>query len=236
VVTRVPTVVLIHGAGCDHHAMGPLAEALAARGVKARAIDLPGRGASPGPAATTACAAAERIAATIPEGAVVLGHSYGSAVAIELALLGRPIAGLVLAASGARLRVHPAILETMRAAEAAGPASPPTAAWIEGVAPRAVVESIDRAARAVPSTTTRIDWEAVNAFDRLGTIDAVRCPTLILAGTADTLTPPKYARYLAEHIAGAELALLDGVGHWCLVEAAERAADHIRTFVSKLGG
>jgi len=224
-----PTVILIHGAGCDHHAMAPLATALEARGVEARAIDLPGRNDAPGPPATTAGEAAARIAGAIDARAIVLGHSYGSAVAMELALA-TPIAGLVLASSGARLRVHPAILETMRAAEAAGPASPPTAAWIEGAAPREVVEAIDRACRAVPSTTTRVDWEAVNAFDRLGALEAIAVPTLILTGADDALTPPKYGRYLAEHIRGAELALLDGVGHWCVVEAAERAADRIALF------
>jgi pimeloyl-ACP methyl ester carboxylesterase len=97
-----------------------------------------------------------------------------------------------------------------------------------------VIAAIDAAARAVPSTTTRIDWEACDAFDRLGALEAVRVPTLVLVGEADTLTPRRYAEHLAAHIAGAQLAVLEGVGHWAIVEAADRAATLIADFAERL--
>jgi pimeloyl-ACP methyl ester carboxylesterase len=130
-------IVLLHGAGCDHRAMRPLADALRARGLEVMTPDLPGRGDVAGPACSTAREAADAVGRELDSRGVlrpiVLGHSYGGSVAIELAM-GRALGGLVLAATGARLRVHPSILDTMRVAETAGRESPPTFGWTEGAA------------------------------------------------------------------------------------------------------
>jgi pimeloyl-ACP methyl ester carboxylesterase len=44
-------------------------------------------------------------------------------------------------------------------------------------------------------------------------LDALRVPTLVIHGTADPLFPPAHGSALADQIPGAELLLLDGVGH-----------------------
>jgi len=80
-----PDVVLVHGdwhgAWCWDRAVG----ALAAAGITALAIDLPGRGNDPGPL-TDLHGDAERVSAVLDslDGPVVLaGHSYGGAVITE---------------------------------------------------------------------------------------------------------------------------------------------------------
>lgn len=47
---------------------------------------------------------------------------------------------------------------------------------------------------------------------------AIRCPTLVLVGDSDALTPPDNARELAEGIAGARLVVVEGCGHLSTIE------------------
>lgn len=229
-------IVLLHGAGCDGREFDELAPRLAPLDVIRP--DLPGRGDASGPAPTTVADAATFVARHVESigvrRAVVLGHSYGGAIALELALA-RPdlVAGLVLVATGAKLRVHPSILATMEAAAAAGPRSVVAVPWLANADP-AVVARFERHAAEVPSASTLADWRAAHAFDRMAEVANVSCPTLVLAGTADPLTPPKYARFLAERIAGAELALVEGAGHMLPVEHAAEAAARIVPFAARI--
>ena len=126
------------------------------------------------------------VVAALGAGRVVAGgHSYGGAVAIELAL-SRPdlVAGLVLFDTGAKLRVHPDILVGAEAL-AVDPA------WAANLA----------------------DWRACDAFDRRAEVATIRVPTLVLTGADDALTPPRYAEFLGQRIAGATVVLVPGAGH-----------------------
>ena len=68
-----------------------------------------------------------------------------------------------------------------------------------------------------------------DAFDRLAGIGAIRARTLVLSGTADPLTPPKYAAFLREAIPGAQLLSFEGAGHDLPLECpAEVAAALVR--------
>jgi pimeloyl-ACP methyl ester carboxylesterase len=55
---------------------------------------------------------------------------------------------------------------------------------------------------------------------------AIRCPTLVLVGDADQLTPPDRAQEIASGIAGARLVTVPGCGHLSTLEepAAVNAA------------
>lgn len=210
------TLVLVHGAGEDHHVWDPWCALLAPYPVLA--IDLPGRLDVPGPALTTVADAARFVAdLTAARGVdrfVVAGHSYGSAIALELALtFPERVSGLVLASSGARLRVHPAIYEAL--SEGRDPAQN-GAPW----------------SKQMPIETAIADWHAVGGFDRLGQPLGVRAPTLVVVGELDPLTPPKYARYLVEHIAGAELVLVPNAGHEVPFEQAETVVAHVRKLLT----
>jgi len=58
----------------------------------------------------------------------------------------------------------------------------------------------------------------------------VQVPALIIAGTEDTLTPPKYAEYLAAHIAENELHVFEGAGHMLMMERAADVSEAIEAF------
>jgi pimeloyl-ACP methyl ester carboxylesterase len=228
---RLGTLLFVHGASCDHHAAEPLAEALP--DVDVIAPDLPGRGGTPGGPCATPAEAASFVGAVIDalelSSVVVVGHSYGGGIALELAL-GRPLAGLVLASTGARLRVHPAVLEAMRVQAETSPTSVGLLGWSDGADPQ-LIARLDAYARAVPSASSLADWRSTNSFDRLGALGAIRTPALVLAGELDVMTPPKYAQRLADELVGSRLELLPGAGHMLPLDQAGRIAPLIRAFM-----
>jgi pimeloyl-ACP methyl ester carboxylesterase len=70
--------------------------------------------------------------------------------------------------------------------------------------------------------------------DRTSALAAVNAPTLVVHGTADPLVPAAHGEATAEAIAGAQLMLVEGMGHdlphvkgpW--PQVIEAIADHIR--------
>jgi pimeloyl-ACP methyl ester carboxylesterase len=50
---------------------------------------------------------------------------------------------------------------------------------------------------------------------------SIRCPTLVLVGDGDELTPPDLAREIAAGIAGAKLAIVENCGHLATIERPE---------------
>ena len=59
----------------------------------------------------------------------------------------------------------------------------------------------------------------------------VDCPTLLLLGEADRMTPPKGARPLAEALADAETVVLPGTGHMMTIEEPDRTLDALKAFI-----
>ncbi len=227
-----PPLVLVHGAGANAAVWDPVARALG--GFEVWCPSLPGRGGSEGEAPATAAEAAgwlaEGLARLGGPPPWVAGHSYGGAVAIELALLGAPIAGLVLVATGARLRVHPGVLEAAAlAVERAAPMS--TRFAFVGGEP-AAIEAYEAALARTPPAATLRDWGACDAFDRIGAIDAIEAPALVLGGTADALTPPKYHQYLGAHLPRGQLRLVEGRGHMLPWEDPQAFGREVRTYVA----
>lgn len=57
--------------------------------------------------------------------------------------------------------------------------------------------------------------------DSRPTLAAVRCPTLVLVGDGDALTPPELAKEIADGIAGAKLVTVPDSGHLSTIERPE---------------
>ena len=78
---------------------------------------------------------------------------------------------------------------------------------------------------------------ALRAHDKLADL-APLCgvPARVLVGDHDRLTPPRHARYLAEHIHGAELTVLPRCGHMLTLERPELLADTIAALAERREG
>jgi pimeloyl-ACP methyl ester carboxylesterase len=232
-----PPLVLLHGAGGAADLWGPQLEGL---GSAARVIapDLPGHGPLAGPGRQSVAAYAAWVEAFLDalglDRIVLGGHSMGGAIAQALAL-GRPgrLRGLVLVGTGARLRVLARILALL------GERPPEGRSLIQGLsyAPAAPAERVAVADRVLGETAPLVtlgDYLACDRFDAIGRVDAIRVPTLVVAGLEDRLTPPRFARYLAGTIPGARLVEVAAAGHFPQLEAPAVVSEAIRDFLASL--
>lgn len=231
-----PALVLIHGAGGEH--LHWPAELRCLPDATVYALDLPGHGRSDGPGCDTIPAYADLVLRFLDalgiERAVLAGHSMGGAIA-QMTALTRPerVAGLVLVGTGARLRVHPAILEGI-VEDFDGTLDLVTRwLWAEG-APAELMRKGREAMGKIPAEVLRGDWGACDAFDVMDRLGEITAPTLVVAGTADRLTPLKYGQYLAAHIPNARLVTVKGGGHMMALEQPQVVTRAVREFIAAL--
>jgi pimeloyl-ACP methyl ester carboxylesterase len=231
-LARRPPVVFVHGAGGSHqhwlYQVRDLPESLTC------ALDLPGHGRSEGPGRDRIPGYGDWLVAFLDaarlDQVVLVGHSMGGAICLDVALrFPSRVAGLGLVASGARLRVAPAILTgVLEDSEAAvrlicrlifGPE-----------APREMVRLSRRQMSETPAEVLYGDFSACDTFDVMARLGEIQVPALVLCGTQDRITPAKYSTYLRDNIAGATLHLVEGAGHMVMVEqpaAMVRALVHL---------
>lgn len=233
-----PPLVLVHGAGGTRRHWPEELRALPGRRVIA--LDLPGHGGSPGPALRSVPEYARRVLALLDALAVpsaaVAGHSMGGAIAMTIALEAPTrVAGLVLVGTGARLRVSPAVLQMTAdpAALAAGARTMCDYAFGSLGTP-AVREEFTAGMLATAPGVAHGDFSACDAFDVMARLGELGAPALVVCGTEDRLTPPKYAELLRDRISGARLELVPGAGHMVQLEAPARVAEVVSGFLASL--
>ncbi len=234
---RSPAPVLfIHGAGGNALLWGSVMNRL--RGTATVAVDLPGHGRSPGPDRAGIAAYADAVLALTDalgiEGFVAAGHSMGGGIALELALREPArVRGLALLSVTARLFVAPLLLQQL--------VEDPAAArrWIveTGYGPEVAARTRELGAAQLADVAPEVlhhDFVACSAFDARARLAEVRAPALVISGTEDRLTPPKYVRALAEGLPNAHLELVPGAGHMLPLEAPGPVAAALRPFLASL--
>lgn len=163
--------------------------------------------------------------------AVVAGNSLGGAIALEWALRHpERAAGLILIGTGARLRVGKAIFDMV---DNEWPASIPKI--VDVALSAGASDELRRRAeewhRIVGQKATRADYAACNEFDEMDRLEEIQVPTLIIVGGEDRLTPPKFSRFLHEHITGSRLLEVAGAGHIVMAERPDVVNPAIDSFL-----
>ena len=82
--------------------------------------------------------------------------------------------------------------------------------------------------RAVAVPVVMAQMQACMAHDTRSRLGQIAMPTLVIHGTEDEMLPVENARLIASAIPGAQLEILDGVGHLFFWEQPEHAAQLIR--------
>jgi pimeloyl-ACP methyl ester carboxylesterase len=230
-----PPLVLVHGAGGSAELWPRQLDGLT-DAARMLAPDLPGHGPLGGRGRPTVAAYAEWLdgflGAVVGEPAVLVGHSMGGAIAQALALL-RPerLAGLVLIATGARLRVAARLVELLRHDPRRGQSLIQDLSF-GAAAPLECGELVARVLREGPPLVTLRDYLACDRFDVRDRLASIRTPTLVVAGAEDRLTPLRYARFLAEAIPGARLVEIEAAGHFPQLEQPGPVNAAIRAFLA----
>jgi pimeloyl-ACP methyl ester carboxylesterase len=199
-------------------------------------LDLPGHGRSGGRGRDTVAGYAEVVVAFLDavgiERAIVVGHSMGGAIAQTLALDSADrVAGLALVATGARLRVAPAILDGIRSDFEQAARLITRFAW----SPETPPAMTERGRKTLLETDPDVVWgdfAACDRFDAMERLGEIKAPTLIVAGSADQLTPVKYARFLAERILEARCVIVEGAGHMVMLERPAEVTAAVESFIS----
>jgi proline iminopeptidase len=222
-----------------------------ARSHRILALDLPcsGRSAGGDPSGWTLARQADAVEVFLQETAledpVILGHSYGSFVALTHLMRHPGSAAGVVASCGAASEdvfddivdrvgaLEPAHLrdevlagfEAEAAVETAGDA---LAAWRAqlpffladptGPAAATLAQALEKVV--FQPATTRA--EVAETYDVRDALRTARAPVLAIAGAEDRCTPPSAGEEIAELAPGGVLELVDDAGHFAYVEQPER--------------
>ncbi len=231
------TIVFLHGAGSSHHGWRDQWAGL--KGTARLVIpDLPGHAESSGTARESIQEYAAWLSDFIGElglrNFVLAGHSMGGAVALTAALSGiRGLDALILAGTGAKLRVSPIIFEGIvnRFLEFAPEFVDLVMAKDAG---SALKEELTTDVLSMRPSVFLADFRACDAFDVRDRLGAIGVPTLIINGDDDRLTPLKYGEFLATTIRGAVLKIMHGAGHVAMLEKPTEVNSVIASFIHSL--
>lgn len=164
---------------------------------------------------------------------VLVGSSMGGAIALELALRKHPaVRGVALLGSGAKLRVAPAIFDSI---DADFPAAAKMLSGYFFAAPTELqLKSVVALMLSVGQKQTKVDFAACNAFDVSDRVHDIRIPLLALTGERDMMTPPKFADFLGDRVPGAQTRIVSGAGHLLFIERPAETNEALRAFVSQI--
>ena len=208
-----PTAILIHGVLCDHSVWALQSRYLANHGWNVLAIDLPGHCKSGGTPPLSVEAAADSNAQLMDaaglQHAALVGHSWGSLIAMETAArLQQRISHLVLVGTAFPMKVSPALLASaLNTPEQAiqmvntfsrATLAPPNGAgsWVFGAG-----MALGRRVLASNADTNLLHAGFTACDSYAGgeaAMAAITCPVLFVLGEQDQMTPPKAAKGLIQ--------------------------------------
>ncbi len=92
---------------------------------------------------------------------------------------------------------------------------------------------VDMAMDTGPDAFIRQQTALINRIDARAGLRSIACPTLVLVGDGDRLTPPELAQEIHAHIPGSELAVMTGSGHLSTLETPDEVTNTLRDFLNK---
>ncbi len=241
-----PIFVLIHGAGTDHTFWGLQTRYFSHHGYSVLAIDLPGHGRAEGVPIDSIEETALwfwKVLDQVSYGNVILaGHSMGSLIALEAASK-RPddTDALILVGVAERVAVHSDLLAAAKKNDSTafdmitdwgfgqkshlgGHQSP--GLWMLGGGRALLAEC----------SAGVLDSDLSACHSYIGAIEAskkISCPTLLLLGDKDRMTPPKMSVPLKENLRISETKVLSDVGHMIMIEKPNETIDVMDEFLRR---
>jgi pimeloyl-ACP methyl ester carboxylesterase len=240
----LPCVVFIHGALHDHSGWTLLARWCAHHGYAVLAIDQPGHGRSEGPPLPSVEALADWTLALIGAAGVQqatwVGHSMGTLIALEAAARApERVTRLVLLGAAYPMKVSDALLSTARDAPltaidmvnmlsvstpASKPGFPGPGSWVHG-SNRALMRNMQDAQKDV--NLFEHDFKLCDAYaGGAAAMAKVSCPTMLIVGERDQMTPPKATRELAAALKAKVVTV--PTGHHLMAEAPDAVLAGLR--------
>ncbi len=229
-------LLFVHGAGGDHTLWGQQLRDLA-KDFYVAALDLNGHGRSPARPGDGLAPYVEDVLAVLHALAmptVIVGHSMGGAIALTAALQHPDdLVGLGLVGTGARLKVHPQILELCQTDFERALSLVASWAFAEG-APAELVQKAREQMRRNGQDVLYRDFASCSTFDVMNRLSEISVPTIVLCGREDKLTPVKYSEYLQQNIPKAQLRVIERAGHMVMLEQPQAVTTALQEFCARL--
>lgn len=243
-----PTVIFIHGVLHDHSVWILQTRYLANHGWNVLAVDLPGHCRSAGEPPATVEDAADFVIALMAaaglEKAALVGHSWGSLIALEAAArLKTRVSHLVLVGTAFPMKVSAALLDAAlnepmkgiaminvfsRSTLAAPPSALGPGTWVYG----ANTALNRRVLASNPNINLfHTGFKACDGYTHgEAAMAQVQCPVLFVLGSVDQMTPPKAAQGLIQTARQPRVVYLPG-GHHQMNETPEPMLSALTAFL-----
>lgn len=232
-----PLVVLLHGVGLRAEAWNRQSDALAPQ-CRVVAVDLPGHGESAwSDDVTSLRGLTDMIAEALPEPAMIIGHSMGAMIALDLALKHPPLVRGVAALN--------AIFER---APLAAQAVKDRARRLDGITPTDPAPTLERwfGTTRSPERTACAAWlratdpaayrraysmfATENGPDRRA-LEGLTCPALFMTGAEEPNSTPAMSRAMAALAPKGQAQIVQGAAHMMPMTHAAEVNAHLVPFV-----
>lgn len=232
-MTDRPTLVLLPGLLCDDRLWKPQAEALS---------DIADILIADMTRDETMSGMAARALADAPESFALAGLSMGGYAAFEI-MRSAPqrVSRLALLDTGARAdtpeqttrRKDLIGLAERGEFKAVSPRLLPLFVHEDRLSDAPLIEDVTEMANGVGKDAFLRQQKAIMARpDSRPGLSAIGCPTLVLCGRQDVLTPPELSEEIAGMIPGAELVLIDDCGHLATMERPDAVNAALRAWMT----
>jgi len=232
-------LILIHGAGGSCLHWPPNIRRIHKDYILA--VDLPGHGQSAGDAKYSITENASFIIEFMDrmgiDQAVLGGHSMGSAITQRMCLDNpERVNGIILVGAGAKLRVHPQLIEDCSSEDTFPRAVAQIIEWSfsKQSDPNLVRLASERLYQVSPDVLLA-DFVACNNFDLRDEVKHIQKPTLIICGKDDLMTPVRFSTYLVGEIKDSRLEIIPQAGHMVMLEQADLVSGFIAEFLDSIG-
>jgi pimeloyl-ACP methyl ester carboxylesterase len=243
-----PTAIFIHGVLNDHSVWILQTRYLAHHGWNVLALDLPGHGQSGGePPASVEAASVFILALMDAAGlakAALVGHSFGSLIALETAAVApERVSHLVLVGTAFPMKVAPALLDASlnnpekaismvntfsHSTLAPPPSTLGPGTWLYG-GNKALMRRL--LARNTRANIFHVGFKACDAYAGGDAAMAkVTAPTLFVLGQADQMTPARAAQSLVRAAAHGKVVMVPG-GHNMMAESPDPVLMAMKNFL-----
>ncbi len=244
-------LLLVHGFPVDRRVWRPQVPVLS-RHCRVLALDLPGHGDSTPTGEYTMESLARLLEGFLDtlgvERAVLLGYSMGGSVALEFSrTYPKRLYSLILYASRAVADSEEEAVTREALAEVASLLeSQPIVVeevMLDLVSADAAIAAggpVTEAVREMVGDTPRLTFKQgllalARRPDYTPTLSSIPCPTLVVVGERDTVTPPAAAQDMVARIPGARLVVLPGAGHFANLDSPQEFNRTVLDFLAVAG-
>lgn len=223
-------LLFIHGAGGTKSKWREVIECLEAD--VHEAIDLPGHGSNVYNVISSIQDHAAFIDQSITEDTIVVGHSMGGLIGLELAARNKKVKGLVLAASFYELPVHPKLLSKLEVGEGFD------TIFKASYADRTDEKLLDEERKEIELVSKEVTYADFKACDQYqegqSVLSYLPIPVCAILGKEDKLVPPDTSDRLKELKPEMKIVEIENAGHYVMLEKPKEFAQELLNFAKEV--